>query len=85
MATIYCEFCGAPARDNVPDPIKFIAWMHQGARKDVIRCAKHERSSKSSESCRSHDPTTGARKLTSQEEFQAVKAAAAKIAPKEIS
>ena len=76
MANVHCEFCGAQTGDRVTTtPEKFVAWVHKC--KDVVRCAKHEKSSKTSESCRSHDPITGARKLTSQEEFQAMKAARA--------
>jgi len=58
MATVYCEFCGDPAADNIREPVPFVRWMH-GKVGNVVRCYLHSRTSKLSPICRTHNPFTG--------------------------
>jgi len=57
MATIYCEFCGAEV-PGVRSPERLVHWTHNIA-KNVVRCRRHRRTSKLSETCRTFHPLTG--------------------------
>jgi hypothetical protein len=55
--SMYCEFCGAEIK-GVRTPDKLVRWIHNIGR-DVVRCDKHRRTSKTVKACRTFNPFTG--------------------------